>query len=397
MGALGIVCEYNPFHRGHLFQMEEGRRLSGEQLVICVMSGDFVQRGEAAMMTKYARAEAACRCGADLVVELPLPWCLSSAEGFASGAVSILAALGCSTLCFGSETGELSDLEQAAELLLEEETAQAIRELIQRDPAISYARARQILLERRMWEKAELLRQPNNILALEYVKAIRREHLQMTPLAVKRRGAGHDDLLAIDVPSAKKLRKLCRAGKSIESYLPPESAALFSREEKAGRLFQPACLEGLLRARLIQLTAEDFDRLPDAGDGAGRRLYKALREGKNLQETVEQASSKRFTKARMRRMLLCAALGLHAEDMRGMPPYARLLACNEKGREYLAEKKERLGIPVLTKPAAVKKLGADAERVFALGASAHALYALQGQPCGDISLDEDWKTGPVIV
>lgn len=397
MGALGIVCEYNPFHLGHLFQMEEGRRRSKEELIICVMSGDYVQRGEAAMMTKYARAESACRCGADLVAELPLPWCLSSAEGFASGAVSILDALGCSTLCFGSETGELADLQHAADLLLEEETSLSIRELLRKDPSLSYAKARQKILERQIGEKAELLRQPNNILALEYLKAIRLNSFNMTALAVKRQGAWHDTLEEKGAPSAKKIRKLYLAGEDIDLYLPPASAEVLNREKKMGRLFQRDCLEGLLRSRLIQLSADDFDALPDAGDGAGRHLYKCLREGKNLRETVEQAASKRFTKARMRRMLLCASLGVRSEDLQGTPPYARLLACNEKGRAYLAENREDISIPVLAKPAAVKKLGPYAEHVFALGASAHDLYSLQKRPGADIDLDEDWKTGPVIV
>lgn len=397
MRALGIVCEYNPFHFGHLYQMEESRRIAEDAAVICVMSGDYVQRGETALLDKFARAEAACRCGADLVVELPLPWCLSSAEGFASGAVSILSALGCSLLSFGSETGELADLRQAAALLLDVETDAAIRELLKAEPTLAYAKARETVLERYLGEKAELLRLPNNILALEYLKAIARDHPDLLPIAVLRQGGGHDNLGEQDVPSAKKIRKLYRAGKCIENYLPPESAAILHREEKAGRVSSPASMEGLLRSRLVQLKAEDFEELPDAKDGAGRRLYKTLREGKGLHETVELASSKRYAKARMRRMLLCAALGLQAEDQQGRPPYVRLLACNKKGRAYLAERKDAFGLPLLTKPSAVRKLGEAAQRVFALGSSAHDLFMLQYVPCGDIPLGEDWKKGPVIV
>ena len=128
MRSVGIVCEYNPFHRGHLYQLEESRRLCGDALIVCVLSGDFVQRGEPALFTKFARAEAACRCGADLIVELPLPWCAASAERFASGAVSILASLGCEVLSFGSECGSFDTLRRLAEA----DTDGAVREAVLR-------------------------------------------------------------------------------------------------------------------------------------------------------------------------------------------------------------------------------------------------------------------------
>lgn len=397
MRALGVVCEYNPFHLGHLYHLEESRRQSGAEVLVCVMSGDFVQRGEAAMLSKFARAEAACRAGADLVLELPLPWSLSSAETFASGAVSILAAVGCSGLSFGSEAGQLYDLDQLAALLLEAKTKDQILDLLKTDASLSYAKARQQVLKQRLGEKASLLSMPNNILAVEYLKAVLREHPGMTAIAIERRGAGHDSLRENEFPSAKNLRTLYMAGESIRHYLPPESAMVLEREAIAGRIHRPDVMEGLLRSRLYQLRAEDFDQLPDAGDGAGRRLYKTLREGRSLQETVELASSKRYAKARIRRMLLCAALGLCAELTENPPPYARLLACGERGRRYLAEEKDSLTIPVLTKPAAVKKLHAGAQKVFILGARAHDLTVLQYRPEGDILLGEDWKKGPVLV
>ena len=126
--VLGVVCEYNPFHQGHLYQLAESRRAAGEDsTIVCAMSGDFVQRGEAAICAKFARAEAAVACGADLVAELPLPWCLSSAEGFARGAVGLLNALGAERLCFGSETGELAPLEELARLLQEPDFLEAVK------------------------------------------------------------------------------------------------------------------------------------------------------------------------------------------------------------------------------------------------------------------------------
>lgn len=173
MNIAGIVCEYNPFHSGHLHQLAETRRaLGADTLTVCVMSGDFVQRGEAAVFSKFARAEAACRAGAGLVLELPLPWCLSSAEGFAEGAVSLLAAVGCTHLSFGSESGDVETLQTLAREILAPDTQREITAQLQRSPELSYAMARERVLTEKLGECGSLLSQPNNILAVEYLKAI---------------------------------------------------------------------------------------------------------------------------------------------------------------------------------------------------------------------------------
>ena len=157
MNICGIVCEYNPFHKGHLYQLEESKRRLGEETVtVGVMSGDYVQRGEAAIFSKFARAEAACRCGVDLVVELPLSWALSSAEGFAAGAVAILDSLGCTHLSFGSESGELEGLETLAECLLNPLTLEAVKKRMAAEPSLSFAAARQRVLEERVGAQSKL-------------------------------------------------------------------------------------------------------------------------------------------------------------------------------------------------------------------------------------------------
>lgn len=397
MRALGIVCEYNPFHFGHLYQMEESRRMCGDAVVVCVMSGDFVQRGEAALMDKFARAEAACRCGADLVVELPLPWCLSSAEGFARGAVSLLDAVGCTWLSFGSETDRLQELEALAEKLLEEKTRERIRDCLSGNALLSYAEARQLTLEETLGETAALLAKPNCILAVEYLKALNQGIGAMRPLAVRRIGAGHDENTESTFRSASQLRSMFERGEDLGVYLPPPSAEVLRREQAVRACRNPEVLELALRSRLYGLREEDFDRLPDASDGAGRKLYKTLREGRSLEETVQSASSRRYTKARMRRMLLCAALGVKGEDSGGLPPYARLLAANEKGRAFLAEMRESIRIPVVTKPASVKKLDQHAQELFSLGSAAHDLYVLQKFSNETTPLGEDWRKGPFVV
>ena len=167
MNIIGIVGEYNPFHSGHEYHIQQSRQaLGGDCPVVCVMSGDFVQRGEPAIYSKFARAEAACRCGADLVVELPLPWSLSSAEGFARGAVYLLSKLGATHLSFGSEAGELEPLETIAQTLLDPAVNGEIRQVLSSDASLSYAVARQKALETRLGELSAQLELPNNILAV---------------------------------------------------------------------------------------------------------------------------------------------------------------------------------------------------------------------------------------
>ena len=396
MGAVGIVCEYNPFHLGHQYQLQESRRRCGGAPIVCVMSGDFVQRGEAALFTKFARAEAACRSGADLVAELPLPWCVSSAERFAAGAVGILASLGCGTLSFGSECGSAETLRRLAEADTEEETRDAVRRRLKEDPTLSYAEARQRVLTERFGEDAQCLSRPNDILAVEYLKAAARICPDMQALCIPRKGAEHDVRSAGSFRSAMDLRESLERGEQISGAIPQSAWAVFERELALGRKRDAQRLELALRSRLLRLREADFDLLPDAGDGAGRRLYKALGTGEPLEACVREAATRRYSRARMRRILLCAALGISADCTKGEPPYARLLACSERGRAWLGERANGFTIPLLTKPAAVRERGGQAEAVFELGACAHELYKLQFVTNDDKTWGTDWRTGPFI-
>ena len=399
MAVIGVVCEYNPFHRGHLLHLERCRAaLAEDSPVICVMSGDFVQRGEAAVYDKFARAEAACRCGADLVVELPLPWALSSAEGFARGAVSLLGALGASHLGFGSESGEAAPLLELARELRDPALMEELRALLAREGTLSFAAAREIVVRRRLGDSAELLRRPNDILAVEYLKACEELELPLKPLAVKRLGARHDGETADRGPcSASELRRRIRAGESTEEEIPAPAAELFRREREAGReLASPAALEIALLSRLRMLEKEDYEALPDAGEGLGNRLWRAVQEQNGLEEIAAAAKSKRYALSRLRRMCLAAALGLRAEDSRGLPPYARVLTFNAKGQALLRKLDGSCTLPLLPKPALARKLPGESERIFDLGARAHDLYQL-GLPGPARRPGEDWRRGPVRI
>ena len=431
MKTIGIVAEYNPFHLGHALQIHETRRImenAGEEAaVIAVMSGDFVQRGEAAVFSKYARAEAACRSGADLVVELPPPWVLSSAEGFARGAAAMLADLGAEVLSFGCEPGEgsggngnskpgdaeaeretlavqarLRELEEAADLIVDREFTDEVLKRLKAEPDQSFAAARQACAEEKLGKPMPFLRQPNNILALEYLKAIRELGLSLKPLAIPRRGAGHDERGEHPLPSASELRDRLCSGRGIEGCVPAAAAEVFHREQEQGRCVADPAEQGrLLLSRLRWLGEEEFRNLPDAGDGLGNRLYGAVRTETSYEEVLRAASTRRYPLARIRRLCFCAALGIPAGAAAGRPPYARILALNERGRRILRdveEKRERSGngIPILNKPAHVRELDGRARAIFEMGAQAHDFYTLlypeeSGRLCG-----EDWRRGPAV-
>ncbi len=400
MSIIGIVCEYNPFHNGHEYHIAMSKKKLGEDAsIVCVMSGDFVQRGEAAMYSKYARAEAACRCGVDLVLELPLPWCLSSAEGFARGAVGLLGGLGAGYISFGSECGETEPLEEIAQTLLEPAVNARVREILNENASLSYAAARQIAAEERLGELAGQLELPNNILAVEYIKAIYDLRLEMKPMTVRRFGAGHDVSGDGRGPrSASELRRLISSGKDTGEHIPSAAASVYARERERGReLADRALLETAMLSRLRMLSQEDFLALPDAGDGAGARLCRAAREEASLDAVLAAAKTRRYALSRIRRMCLCACLGVKAGMNTGTPPYARVMAANEKGRAIIRAQGGAEGLEILTKPAAVKNMSAESGRLFAMGASAHDMFVLGYRAPGERRGGEDWRTGPVIV
>ena len=400
MSVIGIVGEYNPFHYGHKYHIEQTKKLLGEDApVVCVMSGDFIQRGEAAVYSKFARAEAAVKCGADLVLELPAPWALSSAENFAKGAVGLLGALGVVThLSFGSECGEVAPLEKLAETLIDPIMIKEIKNVMAEDDTISFAMARERAVEKRVGELASQLELPNNILAVEYIKAIYNLRLELIPVTVQRFGSGHDAVSESGPRSASELRTRLSRGMDITDSVPPEAAEIYAREDNLGR--GPVMMEQLESAiisRLRMLSLEDFARLPDAGAGLGNRLASACREESGLDAIAAAAKSKRYALSRIRRMLMCAAIGITAEMAEDIPPYARVLAANERGCALLKEIGGASKIPVLTKPAAVKELSKECQQLFELGSKAHDLFVLGYTAKEERKGGLDYRTSPKII
>ena len=401
MQAAGIIIEYNPLHHGHLWLLEETRRLLGpDTALIGVMSGDFVQRGDFAILRRQARAKAAVESGVDLVLELPLPWAVGSAERFADGGVQVLLGTGLvGHIAFGSECGDVDAIQRMAKALLSPELDQMVRrELAKGD---SYAAARQRALAALLpSEDAALLESPNNILGVEYCKALLRRDSAIHPLTVRRRGTGyHGTELEGGLASATLIRSLLRDGEreqALDLMLPAMKAA-YLVEEAAGRapVFRETCQRAIL-ARLRSMSESDFAALDEGGEGLWNRLYDASRKAVSVENVLETAKTKRYAYTRLQRMVLWAYLGLTPADFPETVPYLRVLACNETGRTLLARMRETALAPVLTKPADVRRLGPEAQELFELEARAADLYALAYPELSAAVGGSLWREGPVI-
>ena len=402
MQAAGVIIEYNPMHMGHVHLLREIRRLLGpDTAVVCAMSGDFVQRGDFAIVGRRARAGAAVQSGADLVLEVPLPWAVSSAERFADGGVQVLLGTGLvSHIAFGSECGDVGALREVASCLLSPELQEELRRGL--TAGQSYAACRQKAAERLLGpEKAALLESPNNILGIEYCKSLLRRDSHVQPLTVPRVGAAHDEEDADGpIASASAIRALLRAGEREEalSRMAPAMRGAYKEEEAAGRapVFRETCERAIL-ARLRSMTEADFAALDEGREGLCNRLYDASRTAISVEEILDKAKTKRYAYARLRRMVLWAYLGLTPASFPAEVPYLRVLAANAVGRELLARMRKTAKVPVLTKPADVRRLGAEARELFALEARAADLYALAYPDLSAAVGGSVWREGPVIV
>lgn len=383
METAGIVAEYNPFHRGHAWHIAETRRrLGGDAPVVCVMSGHWVQRGECALADKWLRAALALDRGADLVVELPTPWAMASAESFARGAVSLLAATGVvDVLSFGSETGELAPLEEAAAALDAPDYPERLRAALGR--GLSFPAARQEAAG------AACLSAPNNNLGVEYLRSLRALGSTIRPLTVPRQGAGHDGPAAGGYASASELRRLLRAGRG-------EEAAPYLTAPWSGELADMQHIERAVLSRLRTMGEGDWAALPDGGgaEGLPSRLAKAAREAVSLEDFYTRAKTRRYTHARLRRLALAAFLGLRAAERPAAPPYVRVLGLGGRGRALLRRMKDTCPLPVIVKPAQARELDGPARTLFESEARYTDLYGLcfpAPRPCG-----AEWIHSPVV-
>ena len=376
MKVSGIICEYNPFHNGHLYHIQKTRE-NGADHIVAVMSGNFVQRGDTAVIDKLERARLAVRSGADLVIELPVQYSIASAEGFATGAVYLLDALGAvDELSFGSECGDADTLLKAMETVNTTAVSHAdeIKSIMEK--GYTYPRALSSVVNGIDPEAAAIISEPNNLLAIEYLKALKKLESPIKPFTIKRFSAQHDGKKAEDgFASASFLRERIQKNADISEFTTSEWAAAISAALSKGETASLSRLERVILYKLRSSTTDEISQIYDVGQGLEHRIYGARMAG-SLDELLFTVKTKRYTMARIRRIILALLIGITKEDMRKLPPYGRILAFNERGREILARAKGAAKIPFASSIAKLSQIGDIAERFAELEIRASDIYGL---------------------
>lgn len=370
-----VICECNPPHAGHAYLLKEVKKEC--DCVICLLSGQFVQRGEAAILSPHARAEILLEMGADLVLELPFPYAASSAETFAAAGVSILSRLGVTDLWFGSESG---DLEKLSDLAATAQSPAFRAEYAKRSGEGNIGTAAlyfQLLAD---FCGLQSPPSPNDILAVAYLRAIEEQQSNLIPHAVRRVGADDRDLTLNTqiVPSAAALRKAILEGKTdtIPAFLPDFERKILGREGDAGRF--PASLQNASPAILWGLRQADpttFESIAEAGGGVGNRLQTAANEAPDLETLLSLAATKKYPNARLRRALLFLLTGVKKEDLLTPPAYTRLFAANACGKAFLSSVRKSADLAVVTSNGGIPDFPA-ARRQEELAKKATSLYSL---------------------
>lgn len=369
MKTAGIIAEYNPFHNGHKYHIEKTKKITGADAVIVAMSGNFVQRGEYAICDKWSRAKMALLNGADLVVELPVVYACQSAEYFAKGAVSLLEELNCNFLSFGTETDSIDKLIEIAEFLKspDEKFKQKLTEGMKNGE--SYPKA---------FSKAlgnDEIGTPNNVLAIEYIKQLDK----MVPIGVKRKGSLHDC-----EGSASDIRNRIKSGNEINNLMPKSAFEILANSKN------PDCkiYEKLILYKLRTTAPEQLKSIPDVTEGLENRIIQCAHKSSTLDELYENIKTKRYTMARIRRILNNLLLDITKEDIIKKPEYIRVLGMNKKGMEILSDLRDKTDLPVITKMA-------DANHCSMLEADVRAtnVYSL----LTDTPSMADYTTTPIIL
>lgn len=386
MKICGIVAEFDPFHNGHKYLIDSSRaEIGGDTAIVAVMSGNFVQRGAPACSDKFTRAKAALHGGVDLVLELPTFAALSTAQRFTAMGVKTLIDTGVTEfIAFGSECGDVALLQKCAAAVNDDAVNADIAKRLSH--GVTYAAARAAAVSALFGDEiAAPLYTPNDILALGYIDAINALGSNITPIAVKREGAAHNgEMPNGDIASASHIRELIYSGEPFDKYVPKSTAALINSQIAKGTA--PANVykhDIAVISRLRQYSAEDFARLCDVSEGLHNRIYSAVQSACSLNELYDSIKTKRYTHARIRRLIMSAALGIFCEQQ---PQYLRVLGFTDKGADVLGKIKQKGAIPIVCSYADAKKLGENAAAQFDMCAKYTDFYNLLNprvQPCGD--------------
>lgn len=376
MKVSGIICEYNPFHNGHKYQIEQTRK-AGATHIVAVMSGNFVQRGEPALIDKHIRAEMAVRSGADLVIELPVPFSVAPAELFARGAVSILSSIGITDmLSFGSECGDTELLIRCAEEAEKISDSTELKQLLSQ--GFSYPFAFHKVIEKNCSpEISDVFKSPNNTLAIEYIKAIRLLKSNIKPFTVTRKNVSHDSMSASEsFASASMLRNSIIAGKYTEEYIPPECRKILYDCIQSENIAVPENLSDIIRYKILTATDKEWADTPDASNGIDRRLIASASANRSLEGILNGAKTKCFTMARIRRCLCYLILGIKVSDMNSLPCYARVLGFDSEGAKIMSLMKQNSSIPFSTSLAYLKGINEHTEKMALLDQKASDVFSV---------------------
>ncbi len=405
MRASGVIVEYNPFHNGHLYHLKETKKTSQSDIVIAVMSGHFLQRGEPALVSKWARTKMALEAGVDLIIELPYSFATQHAEVFARGAISLLNELGCDSFCFGSEDGNIEGFESTVKLIEdnEREYNSLIKKFVQ--TGMSYPSALANAYEDLSTEKDGIdLSKPNNILGYHYIQARNSLHSSMRAYTISRHSAQyHDEFFSSpSIASATSIRKTIFNGDNqnqkneINNFLPTASTHILKKyKEEFGEYHRWESYWPILQYKIISSSKEYLNSLYEIEEGIENRMIDAVRHSTNFGEFMDRLKTKRYTWTRLQRMLLHILTNTTKEEMaqrHRSPTYIRLLGMNRKGREFLNKQKKELSLPLISKLSSAKEqnilLDVRAAEVYSLG--------LSNPEARKRLLHQEWSQPPIL-
>ncbi len=377
----GVICEFNPFHNGHKYLLNAAK--SNDSSVVCVMSGNFTQRGEIALYEKHIRAQMALKNGADLVISLPIGWSMSGAENFAFGGISLLNSIGIvDRLVFGCENNNIDLLKQTSNLLNDSIVLNAIKKNCEN--GITFAKARENAIAEISPVFADILTKPNNILAVQYLSSAQSIGFNCDYLSVSRIGTEHDSTeVCENYSSASNIRQLILENKIEEVYnlVPYNLESIFKKTPHTNF----ALLDKAIMFKLRTLSIEDIKKAPDISEGIENRIFESIKTAASFEELLSNIKTKRYTMARIRRILMCAAFGIDNSYLKKKPPYVKILGYTEKGKELLSEISKKSDIPLIVSAKDIDKLDDFGKKVFESENLSTDLFSLAYNPpinCG---------------
>ena len=379
MKICAVISEYDPFHNGHKYMLEQMRKNGATHIVAC-MSGNFTQRGDFAVYDKFTRARTALMNGADLVAELPVTYSCSCAEHFAFGGAYILNAFGCiDSLYFGSESGNIDVLKSICDITESESIKAEIKKNL--EEGMSFAAAREKAVLRCLDVGSDILRKPNNILGIEYIKALRKLNSSIHANTILRTGAEHDSFETHSATaSASYIRELIYKKSDCKRYIPKNTVSVLSQcKNQPPDKPRIKNMECAVLYRLRMMDIRDFSNLPDISEGLENRLYKAVRNGTSADEIMRLTKCKRYTMSRIRRSIVHSFLGITKSDYDILPKYIRVLGFNKRGREILHTMRSVCKLPVIMRYADIRLCDDDAKKIFELESRCDDIFSISGE------------------